>query len=91
MYLLGCVAGITVQDRLWSYIADGLIVLRPPRDDEWPRMRELMLQYADMPLDMADASLVSAAERLGDHRLFNVDESLRAVRLNNGNFFDIVP
>lgn len=91
MYLLGCVAGITAQDRLWSYIVDGLIVLHPPHDDEWPRMRELMLQYADMPLDMADASLVSAAEQLGDYQLFTVDESLRAVRLNNGKFFEVVP
>jgi hypothetical protein len=50
-----------------------------------------MNQYADMPLDMADASLVSAAERISSRQLFSIDSSLRAVRLESGEFFEIVP
>jgi len=54
-------------------------------------MQALMNQYADMPLDLADASLITAAERLNDYRLFSLDGPLRAVRLQNGKFFDVVP
>jgi hypothetical protein len=59
--------------------------------DEWKRIQELMTQYADMPLDMADASLVSAAERLNDRKVFSIDNLLRAVRMRGGHFFDFVP
>jgi hypothetical protein len=62
-----------------------------PSDDEWQRIHDLMNQYADMPLDMADASLISASERLGDRRLFSIDSRLRAVRVGNQQAFDVVP
>jgi len=54
-------------------------------------MHELMNQYADMPLDLADASLISAAEQLGDRRLFSLDQQLRAVRIKNTHYFDVCP
>ncbi|HEX5472715.1 MAG TPA: PIN domain-containing protein [Lacipirellulaceae bacterium] len=91
MYLLGCVAGIDAQNRLWSYLTSSLIKLYMPGEDEWLRIHHLMQEYADMPLDMADASLFSAAEHLNDYRLFTVDQSLRAVRVGGHRHFDIVP
>lgn len=53
-------------------------------------MQALMNQYADMPLDLGDASLVSAAEQLQDFRLFSIDEALRAVRIGQRHF-EVVP
>jgi uncharacterized protein len=50
-----------------------------------------MNRYADMPLDLADASLLSAAESLNDLQLFSVDESLRAVQLRNGRYLEVIP
>jgi hypothetical protein len=50
-----------------------------------------MIDYADMPLDMADASLVSAAEQLHDHQLFSTDEPLRSVRIRGAQFFEFLP
>lgn len=38
----------------------------------WPRLEALMQQYADLPMDLADASLVVAAEERGDGRILSV-------------------
>ncbi len=37
------------------------------------RAFELMEQYADHPMDLADASLVAAAEAIGTRRVFTID------------------
>ncbi|MCC5656206.1 PIN domain-containing protein [Nostoc sp. XA010] len=38
------------------------------------RIIELMKKYADLPMDLADASLVILAEHLGHGRIFSVDQ-----------------
>jgi predicted nucleic acid-binding protein len=38
-----------------------------------PRMAQLMTQYADLPMDLADASLVLLAEELGHGRIVSTD------------------
>lgn len=91
MYLLSRAGGTKAQNDLWSLLADGLIRLYLSSEDEHPRMRELMNQYSDRPLDFADASLISAAEIRGDRRLFSLDGPLRAVRLNNQTVLEFVP
>jgi hypothetical protein len=91
MYFLYRSDGLRAQNQLWSYLADGLLRLHVPTDDECRRIQELMNQYADMPLDLADASLVSAAEATADRRLFSIDQHLRAVRIHDRQFFDVVP
>jgi predicted nucleic acid-binding protein len=91
MYLLSRAAGLNAQNELWSFISDGLVRLHLPDVEEWRRIRELMNQYADMPLDMADASLISAAEQLGEMRLFSLDSRLRAIRIGKNAVFDIIP
>ena len=58
MYLLWRAGGLPAQEELWGYLADGLVVLHTPEAGEWERMRVLMRQYRDTPMDLADASLV---------------------------------
>jgi predicted nucleic acid-binding protein len=43
-------------------------------DEHWPRLRQLMAQYRDLPMDLADASLVLLAEQLGDGRIVSTDQ-----------------
>jgi len=38
-----------------------------------PRVLELMQKYRDLPMDLADASLVICAEQEGDGRIFSTD------------------
>ena len=44
------------------------------RADHLPRVTELMRQYADLPMDLADASRVLLAEELGEGRIVSTDE-----------------
>lgn len=39
------------------------------------RAFELMTQYADQPMDLADASLIAAAESLQTRRIFTIDRT----------------
>jgi hypothetical protein len=91
MYLLGREIGFSAQDALWGYVADGLVRMDKPGEGEWRRMRTLMRQYSDTPMDLADASLVAAAERLGTQRVFTIDRHFRAYRTQRRQSFELVP
>jgi hypothetical protein len=58
------------------------------------RAFELMERYADHPMDLADASLVVAAEALGTRKIFTIDRSdFATYRVRRGHRhypFDIV-
>ena len=50
------------------------------------RAFELMEQYADQPMDLADASLVVAGELLGTRRVFTIDRrDFETYRLKRGH------
>ncbi len=91
MYLLGRAGAIPAQEELWGYLADGLAVLHTPQAQEWERMRELMRQYSDAPMDLADASVVVAAEQLELVRVFTLDRHFHAYRINGKIPFEVVP
>ncbi len=56
------------------------------------RVLELMIQYADLPMDFADATLVQAAKRHGIDQIFTLDRRDFAVyRLRRGKAFTIIP
>jgi len=42
--------------------------------DDLPKIKILMEKYADLPMDLADASLVILAEQLGHGRIFSTDQ-----------------
>jgi len=90
MYLLYQSIGYAAQEELWGWVEDGLLQLHIPDSSEWPRMRELMAQYKDAPMDMADASLFAAAEELSLTRIFTFDTHFYAYRLPNGDVLEIV-
>lgn len=49
-----------------------------------PRIVELMEQYAELPMDLADASLVVLAEQLGTGKILSTDQrDFRAYRWKN--------
>jgi predicted nucleic acid-binding protein len=91
MHLLNNVGGHFAQDVLWSYILDGLVAIHESSSEERTRMRELMAKYKDTPMDLADASLVAAAEVLGLRRIFTVDSDFVVYRLPGKQSFEIVP
>jgi len=50
-----------------------------------------MEKYRDTPMDLADASLVAAAETSGLNRVFTLDSDFRVYRLKDTTPFEVVP
>jgi uncharacterized protein len=68
MYLLADLP--KAQEALWEMLARGGLQLLPLDLADVPRMRELMVKYADPPMDLADAALIRVAEREGIRKIF---------------------
>lgn len=54
-------------------------------------MAELMEQYRNVPMDFADASLVSAAETLKVARIFTLDSDFYVYQRYGNQLFEVVP
>lgn len=63
------------SDRLREFIEDGGLSVWFFDRPTLTRAFELMELYADRPMDLADASLVTAAEALGTRRVFTIDRN----------------
>lgn len=61
------------RDALLSMIAGGSLRLARLDADDAPRLRQLMAKYADLPMDLADATLVRVAEREGIDTVLTFD------------------
>lgn len=55
------------------------------------RVHELMKKYADRPMDLADASLVWAAEHTGIEQILTIDSDFAIFRLANGRRLQVLP
>ena len=77
MYLLASLPN--AQAAVWNIVARRTVKLLPLGPDDVPRIRELMKQYSDRPMDLADAALIRVAEREGIRQFFTVDRKDFAV------------
>ena len=91
MYLIGSAMGHSGQSDLWEFMDSGDLIIHESSPAERAWMRELMAKYKDTPMDLADASLVAAAEVLGIRRIFTVDSDFIVYRLPGKQSFEIVP
>lgn len=84
--------GWPMQHLVWEYVKSGTLRIHHTSDLEIERMQELMEQYADTPMDLADASLVAAAEVLNQKRVFSIDSDFFVYRANRGkDAFEVIP
>ena len=91
MYLLGKTSGYPGQKALWRLRSAGLLILRDTTIEEADQMELLMEKYRDTPMDLADASLVIAAQTLGQTRVFTLDRHFYAYRFDDGRAMEVVP
>jgi predicted nucleic acid-binding protein len=79
-------------DLLLGRFASGAFGLLDLDSDDVPRIRELMAQYRDLPMDLADAALVRVAERERITTVFTIDRRDFALYRPKGfRRFRIVP
>lgn len=91
MYLLGDAGGWPAQRALWLMIDRGLLEIAELGADATARMPALMEKYRNVPMDLADASLVAVAEQRGLRRVFTLDSDFRIYRLRGRVSFEVVP
>ena len=91
-YLLSDRIGPHAELAFARALAAGELLAEPVLDSEWERVGELMEQYLDLPLGMADASLVALAER---HRAVDIasldHRHLGVVRPSHTPRFTLLP
>jgi len=90
MYLLDGLGGYPLQGRLWQARSEGKLLLLDIARAEADRMDVLMRQYQNVPMDLADASLVAVAEARGFRRLFTMDSDFHIYRLADGAVLEVV-
>lgn len=73
-------------DRLRDFIARGGATVWSFDARSLQRAFELMEQYADHPMDLADASLIAAAEALATTKVFTIDrQDFQTYRVKRGH------
>jgi predicted nucleic acid-binding protein len=78
--------------RFLGDLAAGAFSVEPVAAADWLRIAELVASYRVLPLGTVDASVVTAAERLGVQEIATVDRRhLSVVRPSHGAAFTLVP
>ena len=90
-YLLGSGSGWRGQEPLWRMVRAGQLVLADVSASILARIPALMEQYRDLPIDLADASLVALAEEHRLREVFTLDRDFRVYRFPDGRAFNLVP
>ena len=90
MYMLGKVGGYSYQNSLWGLRRSGRLLILELTEVETDRMDALMKTYQDVPMDLADASLVAIAESRAFRRIFTIDDDFYFYRLLDGSVLDVV-
>jgi predicted nucleic acid-binding protein len=90
MYLLGEAGGSPYQARLWALRRSGRLELLDTSLLETDRMAALMAQYSNVPMDLADASLVVIAESRAIRRILSIDSDFYIYRLADGSVLEVI-
>ena len=89
IYLLRRISGAT--QTIVELILRGPIKLFPFTEERLLRTAALMKQYADVPMDFADASLVTLGEELGIDCIFTLDSDFSIYRMSKDKVFHVFP
>jgi uncharacterized protein len=91
IYLLTRGGGIRAQQALWRLVQTDRLEVADLSLSAIDRSARLMDQYADRPMDLADATLVALAEERGDRRIFTLDADFQICRFRGRQHFETIP
>lgn len=90
MYLALHRGGWKMQKQLGQLLLDGLLLVHEIQEENYGRLFELMEQYQDRPMDLADASLVLVAERTGARKILTLDSDFLFYRIKSKDTFEVI-
>lgn len=76
---------------LWRLLRRRDLTVRFLDDTLLVRSLDLVERYRDLPMALADATLVAVAEASGDRRIFSVDADFRIYRIRGGHALEVIP
>ncbi len=91
MYLLGSAGGWHAQQALWKLVVRGDLQLIDLDETLRQRIQALMAKYQNVPMDLADASLVAVAETIDVKRIFTLDSDFHIYRIKGRQAFETIP
>ena len=74
-----------------DFILSGVITLVPSSLDSLKRVKSLMEKYKNIPMDYADATLVTLAEDLSVNHIVTLDNHFNIYRLSSKKTFTLLP
>ena len=89
-YLLGF--SWKAQDNLWEFILRGGVDVLSLNDSQQARCRQLMEKYSDLPMDLADGTLVVLAESQKIKKVFTLDhKDFKIYKPKQIKYFTLLP
>jgi uncharacterized protein len=90
MYLAYRRGGWNVQQQLGQMLSDRILIIYEIQQESVARILELMQQYQDRPMDLADATLVLTAENTGHRKILTLDSDFLFYKISNRDVFDVL-
>lgn len=90
MFLAGDAGGWRAQESLWGMTSQVLQVIDLTRRAV-ERAHRLMEKYSDVPMSLADATLVALAEDRDIRRVFTLDSDFAMYRFRGRRAFELLP
>ena len=81
----------TVQDDLWEFIERGTVTIYDLDKALRRTCRDMMKQYRDIPMDLADASIVALSEKENIRTIFTLDKDFKVYRTKDKKHFKLLP
>jgi predicted nucleic acid-binding protein len=79
-----------MQKHLGQLLLDKLLSIYDIQESDYSRLFELMEQYSDRPMDLADATLVLMAEKTGYRQILTLDSDFLFYRICDQDSFEII-
>lgn len=90
MYLALHRGGWAMQKQIAQLFLNDLLIIHEIDPADYIRLFDLMERYSDRPMDLADATIVVAAEKTGYRQILTIDSDLLFYRINERETFEII-
>ena len=92
MYFLYQLRGWQAQKVLWQFTQRKALFLHPISPEEQQRIQDLMEQYQDVPMDLADTTLAGRRCRSArSKRIFSLDSDFYVYARRGTEAFEVIP
>jgi hypothetical protein len=79
-------------EKTWRFVRSGALTVGAMQDSDFPELQRLMDDYADRPMDFADATLVHLAARERLSTILTIDhDDFETYRLPGRKKFTVLP